>query len=58
MHMRQQLERRLAVLRNEYANGQKQAAELESRLNSVRATLDRINAAIQEIERQLALPAL
>ena len=52
--MREQLERRLAVLRNEYKSGQKQAAELESRLTSLRATLERIGAAIREIETQLA----
>ena len=52
--MREQLEHRLAALRGEYANGQKQAADMESRLTTLRATLARIAAAIQQIESQLA----
>ena len=52
--MREQLEKRLAVLRGELEAGRKTETELESRLTSVRVTLLRISQAIQEIEKQLA----
>jgi hypothetical protein len=52
--MRQQLERRLSELRNEYDDGQKQAAQLESKLTDLRATMERIRGAIEVIEELLA----
>jgi septal ring factor EnvC (AmiA/AmiB activator) len=58
MHMREQLERRLASLRSEYEAGQKQVAELESRLAGLRTTLERIRGAIQILEEQLAQPTI
>jgi predicted nucleic acid-binding Zn-ribbon protein len=54
MHMRDQLERRLAELRSEYETGQKAVADLESKLNALKATLDRIRGAIEVIEELLA----
>jgi len=52
--MRDQYERRLTELRQEYEDGEKQAADLESKLSSLRATLLRIRGAIQVIEEILA----
>jgi prefoldin subunit 5 len=52
--MRQQLERRLAALREEYQAGQHALAELEQKIDALRATMLRISGAIQVLEEELA----
>jgi predicted nucleic acid-binding Zn-ribbon protein len=52
--MREQWERRLAELRNEYEAGQKEVAELESKQKALKATMERIKGAIQVMEELLA----
>jgi predicted nuclease with TOPRIM domain len=52
--MREQLEQRLKVLKDEFEAGQKMLTELEAKQASVRETLMRINGAIQVIEEELA----
>jgi chromosome segregation ATPase len=51
--MREQIERRLAELRQEYEAGAKLLGELEARQASIRATLTRIGGAIQVLEEEL-----
>ncbi len=52
--MKEQLERRLQSLRQEYEAGQKMLADLEARQASLRETLLRISGAIQVLEEELA----
>lgn len=51
---KEKLSRRLEVLRGELKTGQEMEAELEGRLGQLRATLLRINGAIQVLEELLA----
>ncbi len=51
--MREQLEKRLAELKNEFELGQKRLAELETQENALRNTLLRISGAIQVLEEEL-----
>ena len=51
--MRQQLQERLNILRNEFDSGQKMLAELDARQNQLQATLLRIGGAIQVLEELL-----
>ncbi len=51
--MREQLEKRLDELKNEYQNGQKVLAEVEAKRAEVRETLLRISGAIQVLEEVL-----
>jgi chromosome segregation ATPase len=51
--MRQQLENRLKTLKAEYEAGKRELAELESRQTAIKQTMQRISAAICEIEEQL-----
>jgi chaperonin cofactor prefoldin len=51
---REQLERRLALLHQEFQDGQKQSSELETRLSTLRGTLQRIEGAIHVLEQLLA----
>jgi prefoldin subunit 5 len=52
--MRDQMERRLTELREDYQAGEKQAAQLESKLTDLRATMQRIIGAIKVLEELLA----
>jgi len=52
--MQQRLQARLTALKNEFEQGQKMAADLESQQANVRATLLRIAGAIQVLEEELA----
>jgi predicted nucleic acid-binding Zn-ribbon protein len=51
--MQEQLQQRLASLREEFAAGQKVLAELENRQADLRQTLLRISGAIQVLEEVL-----
>jgi uncharacterized coiled-coil protein SlyX len=51
--MQEQLQQRLASLREEFAAGQKVLAELENRQAELRQTLLRISGAIQVLEEVL-----
>ncbi len=55
--MSDQLVLRLQQLKAEYEAGKKLLAELEGREASIRETLQRLSAAIQEIEEELAKAA-
>lgn len=52
--MRDQLEKRLAELKQEYESGQKMMTELETKQANLRDTLLRISGAIQILEEELA----
>ena len=51
--MKEQLEKRLAELKAEFASGQKVLANLEAKQVNVRETLLRIQGAIQVLEEEL-----
>ncbi len=51
--MRSQLESRLQQLKSEYESGQKMVAELEGRVAQLRATLLRIEGAMQVLQEEL-----
>ena len=51
--MKEQLEKRLAELKTEFASGQKVLADLETKQANVRQTLLRIEGAIQVLEEEL-----
>lgn len=51
--MRSQLESRLQQLKTEYESGQKMVAELEGRIGQLRATLLRIEGAMQVLQEEL-----
>lgn len=55
--MRQQLEQRLATLKEEFQAGQTMLAELETKRENLNATLLRISGAIQVLEEELAREA-
>ena len=52
--MKEQLEKRLAELKAEFASGQKAMAELETKQVNLRDTLLRISGAIQILEEEIA----
>lgn len=52
--MKEQLKKRLAELKAEFASGQKVLADLEAKQVNVRETLLRIQGAIQVLEEELA----
>ena len=52
--MREQLEGRLAALKEEYQAGQKMLADLDRQREQLNATLLRISGAIQVLEEELA----
>jgi chromosome segregation ATPase len=52
--MREQIERRLQELREEYDAGTRLLSDLESRRASIQATLTRISGAIQVLEEELS----
>ncbi|HEX2477882.1 MAG TPA: hypothetical protein VHK45_01295 [Geminicoccaceae bacterium] len=52
--MREQIERRLQELRQEYEAGTKLLGDLDSRRANIQATLTRISGAIQVLEEELA----
>jgi vacuolar-type H+-ATPase subunit D/Vma8 len=52
--MREQLEKRLEELRDEFESGQKMLNELETKRENLRQTLLRISGAIQVLEEELA----
>ena len=54
--MREQLEKRLAELREEYESGQQMLEELEQKRVNLEKTLLRISGAIQVLEEELAKP--
>lgn len=51
--MKEQLEKRLAELKTEFASGQKVMAELETKQANLRDTLLRISGAIQILEEEI-----
>ncbi len=51
--MRSQLESRLQQLKTEYESGQKMVTELEGRIGQLRATLLRIEGAMQVLQEEL-----
>lgn len=51
--MKEQLEKRLAELKAEFASGQKVMAELETKQANLRDTLLRISGAIQILEEAI-----
>jgi uncharacterized coiled-coil protein SlyX len=51
--MKEQLEKRLAELKAEFASGQKVMAELEAKQANLRDTLLRISGAIQILEEAI-----
>jgi len=55
--MKEQIENRLAKLRDEFDSGQKLFVELEDRRAKLRESLFRIAGAIQVLEETLAAPA-
>jgi len=57
MKQNQQLEKRLEQLRQEFANGQNQLAELDQKRANLRDTLLRISGAIQVLEEALGVEA-
>ena len=52
--MREQLERRLAALRQEFETGQRMLADLDAQQSRLRETLLRIAGGIQVLEEELA----
>ncbi len=52
--MQEQLKKRLDDLKQEYEQGQRMLAELESKEANLRSTLLRISGAIQVLEEMLA----
>ncbi len=52
--MKEQLEQRLATLKNEFESGQKMLTELETKKAKIAETLLRISGAIQVLEELLA----
>ena len=52
--MKEQLEKRLAELKAEFASGQKAMAELETKQVNLRDTLLRISGAIQILEEEIS----
>ena len=52
--MKEQLKKRLAELKAEFASGQKAMAELETKQVNLRDTLLRISGAIQILEEEIA----
>lgn len=56
--MREQLEKRLKELREEFEAGQKMLTELETKQANLRKTLLRISGAVQVIEEELAKECL
>ena len=52
--MDEHLKRRLAELRIEYETGQKEASQLQTKLDELNRTLLRISGAIQVLEEMLA----
>ena len=52
--MREQIERRLQELRQEYDAGTRLLSDLDSRRANIQATLTRISGAIQVLEEELA----
>ncbi|GAX37249.1 hypothetical protein [Nodularia sp. NIES-3585] len=52
--MKEQLEKRLAELKTEFASGQKVMAELETKQANLRDTLLRISGAIQILEEEIS----
>jgi hypothetical protein len=52
--MREQIERRLQELRQEYDAGTRLLSELESRRANIQATLARISGAIQVLDEELS----
>ena len=54
MHMREQLEQRLAELKAEFEAGQKNLTELAAREENIKTVLHRIAGAIQVLEEELA----
>lgn len=52
--MREQLERRLDELKEEFESGQKMLAEAEARAEALRQSLLRISGAIQVLEEELS----
>lgn len=55
--MREQLQKRVEQLREEFENGEKMLADLERRQASLRETLMRIAGAIQVLEEELSKSA-
>ena len=53
--MKDQLERRLAALRQEYESGQRALADLERKQSTLRDTLLRISGGIQVLEEELVV---
>lgn len=51
--MKEQLERRIQELKNEFEAGQKMLAEIDARELNLRNTLIRISGAIQVLEEEL-----
>ncbi|MEH2291340.1 hypothetical protein [Nostoc sp.] len=54
MNMKEQVEKRLAELKTEFAEGQKVLTDLEAKQTSIRDTLLRISGAIQVLKEELA----
>ncbi len=52
--MKEQLEKRLAELKAEFASGQKAMTELETKQVNLRDTLLRISGAIQILEEEIS----
>ncbi len=52
--MKEQIEKRLEELKNEYESGRKMLAEIEAKEADLKNTLLRINGAIQVLEEMLA----
>ncbi|AFY54237.1 hypothetical protein Riv7116_1689 [Rivularia sp. PCC 7116] len=52
--MKEQLEKRLAELKAEFASGQKAMRELETKQANLRDTLLRISGAIQILEEEIS----
>ncbi|MFB2772433.1 hypothetical protein ACE1AT_24585 [Pelatocladus sp. BLCC-F211] len=52
--MKEQLEKRLAELKAEFASGQKVMADLEAKQANLRDTLLRISGAIQILEEEIS----
>ncbi|HEY1016615.1 MAG TPA: hypothetical protein VGE07_28140 [Herpetosiphonaceae bacterium] len=52
--MREQLEQRLAALKQEYEAGQKMLADLDRQREQLNVTMLRISGAVQVLEEELA----
>ena len=52
--MREQLTKRLELLKSEFEKGQKKLTEVEAQASGLRSTLLRISGAIQVLEEELA----